>query len=58
MSSWYWSKFTGELVAPILTAASEEEFNTAWDDMYEEFLDDTDYEDAVENMTEWFAENR
>ena len=58
VSSWYWSKFTGELVAPILTAASEEEFNTAWDDMYEEFLDDTDYEDAVENMTKWFAENR
>ena len=58
VSSWYWSKFTGELVAPILTATSEEEFNTAWDDMYEEFLDDTDYEEAVENMTKWFAENR
>lgn len=58
VSSWYWSKFTGELVAPILTAASDEEFETAWGDMYEEFLEDTDYEEAVELMTQWFAENR
>lgn len=57
ISSWYWSKFTGNLVAPILTAQTEEEFNEAWDEMYEEFVDDTDYETAVEKMAEWFEEN-
>ena len=44
--------------APILTAATDEEFEEAWNDMYEEFVDDTDYEEAVALMTEWFAENR
>ena len=58
VSSWYWSKFTGELCAPILTAATDEEFEEAWNDMYEEFVDDTDYEEAVARMTEWFAANR
>ena len=57
VSNWYWSKFTGDLVAPILTAETEEEFNTVWDEMYEEFVDDTDYETAVEMMTTWFNEN-
>lgn len=57
ISSWYWSKFTGNLVAPILTAQNDEEFDAAWDEMYEEFVEDTDYEDAVELMKEWFEEN-
>lgn len=57
VSSWYWSKFTGELCAPILTAQTQEEFDQAWDEMYEEFLWDTEYETAVELMTEWFEEN-
>ena len=57
ISSWYWSKFTGNLVAPILTAQNDEEFDAAWDEMYEEFVEDTEYEDAVELMKEWFEEN-
>ena len=57
VSSWYWSKFTGDLVAPILTASTEEEFDEAWDEMYEEFVEDTDYETAVELMEQWFEEN-
>ena len=58
INSWYWSKFTGELCAPILTATTDEEFENAWNEMYEEFVEDTDYETAVENMTAWFEENR
>ncbi len=58
VSSWYWSKFTSEAVAPILTATSDDEFETAWNDMYADFVDDTDYPAAVEMMTQWFAANR
>ncbi len=57
VSSWYWSKFIAEAVAPLLTATTEDEFNTAWDDMYEDFVDDTDYPEAVEMMQDWFAAN-
>lgn len=57
ISSWYWSKFTGEAVAPLLTAKNEAEFDESWDDMYRDFVDDTEYELAVEHMRQWFAEN-
>ncbi len=57
ISNWYWSSFTGNLVAPILTAQTEAEFDEAWDEMYEEFVDETDYETAVDLMTQWFEEN-
>ena len=36
---------------------TEAEFDDAWDEMYEEFVDETDYETAVDLMTQWFEEN-
>ena len=57
VSNWYWSSFTGSLVAPLLTATTDDEFDEAWDEMYEEFVEDTDYDTAVDMMTEWFEEN-
>jgi putative aldouronate transport system substrate-binding protein len=57
VSSYYWSKFTGEAVAPLLMAKSDDEFNLAWDRAYDEFLEETDYEEARKMMAKWFAEN-
>lgn len=55
-SSYYWS-FAGGDVASLLTATTEEEFDSAWDEIYDDFVYETDYEAAVEQMEAWFAAN-
>jgi len=56
-SSYYWSKFVEEDVAPILTAKTESEFNDAWEKAYAGFVEEAEYDEARKLMAEWFKEN-
>jgi ABC-type glycerol-3-phosphate transport system substrate-binding protein len=53
-STFYWSEFTSKYLPGLLTAESDAEFDKEWDNMYKDFLRITEYEKAVEIMTEWF----
>lgn len=56
-SSYYWSAFTGEQVDALLNADNDEEFDAAWDDAYNRFVEETDYKIARVRMAAWFKKN-
>jgi hypothetical protein len=56
-SSYYWSKFTGEEVVPLLMAKNEAEFNDAWDAVFAKFAEEVEYGEARKMMADWFKEN-
>jgi ABC-type glycerol-3-phosphate transport system substrate-binding protein len=56
-SSFYWSEFLGDDTPALLGAINEEEFNAAWDVMYERFLREAEYVKAKKIMGDWFDAN-
>lgn len=54
VSNFFWSNFAERDVAELLICTTEEEFNAAWDAMYQQFLNEGKYEEAVNDMTIWF----
>ena len=56
-SSYYWSKFTGEEVDALLEAEDEDAFEAAWEEIYENFVEETDYLTARQMMSDWFRLN-
>lgn len=57
MSSWYWSEFAGKDVAKLLKSKNDTEFNTAWDQIYKNFKEETKYDEAKKQMVEWFKQH-
>jgi hypothetical protein len=57
VSNWYWSRWTGELCAGVLTAPTDAAFEKAWAEAYAAFESETDYQKARELMVKWFREN-
>ncbi len=57
VTDYYWGKFINEEIAKLLITASDEEFDRVWEEQYQAFLEETDYEVAKQEMTQWFAEN-
>jgi ABC-type glycerol-3-phosphate transport system substrate-binding protein len=57
INNWYWSRWTGELCAGVLTAPTNAAFERAWAEAYAAFESETDYQHARELMAAWFREN-
>jgi hypothetical protein len=56
-SSYFWSKFAGDGVASLLVAKTDDEFESAWTLVYNNFVEECDYIEARRLMAEWFKEN-
>jgi ABC-type glycerol-3-phosphate transport system substrate-binding protein len=56
-SSYYWSKFAGDGIKPLLKARNDSEFNAAWQAAYDDFIKQTDYARARKRMADWFRIN-
>ena len=55
VSSYYWNKFSTVEIAKLLQAETDEAYDTAWTEIYNSFVKETDYANAKENMIAWFA---
>ena len=55
--AYYWSKFTNDRVSIILKAASDAEFNAAWNAEMQVFNDEGKYPGAIADAKKWFADN-
>ena len=40
----------------LLAAKSEAEFDAAWGEIFENFINESEYEDAARQMADWFNE--
>ncbi len=54
VSNYFWVEFAENKVAKILRAKTDSEFEAAWEEIYNEFLEVTKYEEARKAMETWF----
>lgn len=57
VSNYFWGNFQNIEVAQLLVCETDEEFDMAWDKMYQIFLSEGRYEAAKADMTKWFEAN-
>ena len=56
-SAYYWSKFAGRELPALLSATGSSEFDAAWREIYNDFIEESEYEAARKMMSDWFRIN-
>ena len=56
VSSYFWSKFATVEIAKLLQAKDDVAYDAAWDAMYKDFVSETNYAEAKQNMIKWFED--
>lgn len=54
VSNYYWNKFITTDIAKLLQAKDDASFDAAWKQVYDNFIKETNYDQAKQNMTKWF----
>jgi len=54
VSTWYWDLFQTQLTPKVVIAKTDAEFEKAWNEVYQEFLEKTQYKTAEANVKKYF----